>query len=76
VIPNGPSPKNHKGVEAFMQLSSKAPTGRIIFSHQSSNNSSPIRGARICRPTLWNNLNQKSPAKTQERRRWFMVSSS
>lgn len=40
-----------------------SPTARIIFSQQLSKNSSPIRGARICRPTLWNNLNQKSHVK-------------
>jgi hypothetical protein len=50
------------------------PAARIIFSHESSKNSSPIWMARICRPTIWNSLNKKTLTRMQERRRWFMDS--
>ena len=71
-IPNGLSPKNHKGVEAFLQLFSNSKDNLLPPIIKES---SPIWAARICRPTLWNILNQKFQAKMQERRGWLMDSS-
>ena len=71
-IPNGLSPMNHKGVEAFLQLFSNSKDNLLPPIIKES---SPIWAARICRPTLWNILNQKFQAKMQERRGWLMDSS-